>query len=99
GLDLAVEAAHRGGGEHAFGRAPGPHHRVHSGPHHGGGDPGREVAVTNKADARARFSDIGDEPFVTRTVEHDHHEVVHLAVERLGDDLQVVLDGGVDVDL
>ena len=68
-------------------------------PDHRGGDAGREVAVADEPDARARLADVGDEPLVARPVEDDDHEVVDLAVERLRDRLQVVLDGRVDVDL
>ena len=68
-------------------------------PDHGRGDAGGEVAVADQPDARARLADLGDQALVARPVEHDDHEVVDLAVERLGDGLQVLLHGGVDVDL
>ena len=63
-LDLAAQAAHRRGGDHALGRAADPHHRVHAGAAHRGGDAGREVAVGDQADARAGLADVGDELLV-----------------------------------
>ena len=38
------------------------------------------------------LADVGDQLLVARAVEHDHHEVVHVAVERPRDGLQVVRD-------
>ena len=72
---------------------------MHSGAHDRGRDPGGEVAVADEPDARPRLADVGDEPLVAGPVEHDDHQVVDLAVERLGERLEVVLHRGVDVDL
>ena len=67
--------------------------------HYGGRDAGREVAVADEADAGPRLPDVGDEPLMARAVEHDDDEVVDLAVQGLGDGLEVVLDRRVEVDL
>src|SRR5207245_2120359 len=99
GLDLAVEAAHGGGGQDAFGSAAGAHHRVDARAHHGRGDAGGKVAVADEPNACTGLPDIGNEPLVPWPVEHDDHEVVHLALERLGDGLEVVLHGRLDVDV
>src|SRR5205809_841174 len=67
----AVEAAERGGGEHALGGAADPHHGVHVGAPHGGRDAGREVAIADQFDARAGLADVGDQLLVARAVEDD----------------------------
>ena len=82
--DLAVQAAHRGRGQHAFGRAAGAHHRVDAGADDGGGDAGRQVAVADQPDARAGRADVGDQLLVARPVEHDDDEVLDLAAEAAG---------------
>src|SRR5439155_1187462 len=53
-LDLAVQAPHGGGREHAFGRSSRTHHGVNARAHYGGRDAGREVAVADEADAATR---------------------------------------------
>ena len=53
--DLAVQAAHRRGREHAFGRAAGAHHRVHAGADDRGRDAGRQIAVAESAGCARRW--------------------------------------------
>ena len=67
GVDLAAEAAHRGGRQHAFGRAARAHHRVHARSFHGGGNARRQIAVADQPDARARRADVRDQLFVARS--------------------------------
>src|SRR2546422_11701104 len=45
----------------------------------------------------ARGADVGDELLVPRTIEHDDHQVVDIAIEALGDGVQVVLDARVEM--
>ena len=63
-----------------------------------GGDARREVAVGDQPDARAGAADVLDQLLVARAIEDDDDEVLDLAVEALGDRLQVLLDGRVEVD-
>src|SRR4029079_6212556 len=95
GVDLAVQAAHRGGGQHAFGGAAGAHHRVDAGADDGRGDACRQVAVADQPDARAGRANVRNQLFVPRPVEHDDDQVVDTALEAPGDRLEVFLDGGV----
>ena len=52
--------------------------------------PAGEIPVPDEADAGPGLSDVGDQLLVAGAIEHDHHEVVHVAVEGPGDGLQVV---------
>ena len=61
-------------------------------------DGGREVAVADQTNARAGRADVGDQLLVARPIEHHDDEIVHLAVERPGNRLQVVGNRRVDVD-
>ena len=79
--DLAVQAAHRGGRQHAFGRAARAHHGVDARPDHRRRDAGREIAVADQADARAGRADVRDQLLVARPVEHDDDEIVDVAAE------------------
>ena len=97
--DFAVQAAHRRGRQHAFRRAAGTHHRVHAGSDDRRGDSSRQVAVANQADARAGLANFADQLFVTRPVEHDHHEIVDIAAETAGDRVQVVAHRRVEADV
>src|SRR6201987_130149 len=94
--DLAVKTAQSGGGEHTFGSAASAHNHVNAGANDGSGDAGGEVAVADQADARAGFPDVVDELLVARAVENDDDEVFDVAVEALGNGLQVVRNGGVE---
>ena len=51
-LHLTAETAQRGRGEHALGRPPDAHHRVHAGAGDGDRDRGRGVAVRDQLDPR-----------------------------------------------
>src|SRR5213076_2173350 len=98
GEHAAVQAAERGGGEHALGGAADPHHGVDVGAAHGRRDAGGEVAVADQLDARAGLADVGDQLLVARAVEDDDDQVLDVAPERAGDRLQVLVDRRVDVD-
>ena len=52
--DLAIQTAQRRCGEDAFGRAARPHHGVNARAADGGRDAGRQVAIGDQANARAR---------------------------------------------
>src|SRR5262245_60215986 len=66
--DFAVQAAHRRGGQHAFRRAAGPHHRVHAGAHDRRRNAGRQIAVADQPDARAGRADVRDQTLVPRAI-------------------------------
>src|SRR5215218_4626816 len=53
GVDFAIQASHRSGGEHAFRRAASAHHRVHAGADDGRHDRRGEIAVADQAYAGA----------------------------------------------
>ena len=61
-------------------------------PDDGDRDAGRQVAVADQPDPGAGLADLGDQLLVARPVEHDHHQVVDVAVERPRHRLQVVRD-------
>ena len=89
--NLAVQAAQRRRGEHAFRRAARSHHRVYAGAGDRRGDAGREIAVADQADARARLADVGDQLLVPRAVEHHDDQIVHAALQAAGDGLEVAV--------
>ena len=96
--DLAVQAAHRGRGQHAFGRAADAHDGVHAAADDSRGNARREIAVGNQADARASRTDLLDQLLVARTVEHGDDEVLDVALEAARDRLQVLGDRRVQAD-
>src|SRR5262245_6616181 len=71
GLDLAAEAAHRRGGDHALRRAADAHHRMHAGAGDRAADRGRQVAVADELDPGAGTADLGDQALVPGPVEND----------------------------
>ena len=58
-------------------------------------DPRGQVAIADQLNARSGLPDIGDQLFVTRAVEHHHHQVVHAAMQAASNVLQVVGNGSV----
>src|SRR6267143_144747 len=88
--NLPIQAAQRRGRKHAFRRAARAHHCVHARSDHRRGNPGREVAIANQPDARTRRAYLFNELFVPRPVQYDHHEIFNVAVQPLGNRLQVV---------
>src|SRR5579864_404617 len=64
----------------------------------GGRDTRGKIAVTDELDARAGLANVGDELLVAWTIEDDDDEVIHTALEAACDVLQVVRDGGVEID-
>ena len=97
-VDLAAQAAHRRGGDHALGRAADPHHRVHAAADHGRRDAGGQVAVADQPDARAGRTNLLDERLVPRPIEHDHDQVLDPAAQRLGDGAQVEAHRRIEID-
>src|SRR5208283_4991844 len=95
--NLAVEAAQGRGGEHAFWGAAGAYQHVNAGADYGSGDARGQVAVANQADTRADLANLFDHFFVTRAIENHDNQIFHVAVEALGDGLQVIGDGGVEL--
>ena len=95
---FAIQAAQRRGRQHAFGSSARAHHGVHAGTRHRRRDSGREIAIADQADARARLADIRDELLMPRPVEHHHHHVVHAPLQAPGDGLQVVFHRSVQID-
>src|SRR4051794_14218697 len=74
-LDLAAEATQRRGCDHALRRATGAHDRVDAGARDRARDRGREIAVTDELDSRARGADLFDERVVPRPLEDDDRDV------------------------
>src|SRR4051794_16696107 len=98
-LHASVQAAHRGGGEYALGRAAYAHRGVDAGPAHGGGDAGGEIAVGDQLDARARFADLRDEIVMPFAVEDHDGQFIDVALKRLGDLIQILVYGVVQIDV
>jgi len=55
-----IQAAQRGGSEHAFGRAAGAHDGVDASANDGSRDTGGKIAIADQANARARGADLLD---------------------------------------
>src|SRR5579872_6519577 len=98
GNDFSVQAAHRCCGNDALGGASSSHYGMDACPHHRSSDAGREVAVADQLDACAGSPNLVDEFLVPGSVEDDNHQVLHVAIEALGDHLEVVLHGSVEID-
>ena len=90
GLDLAAEAAQRGGGDHALGGAADAHDGVDAGPRDGARDGRREVAVADQLDPGTGRPDLVDERVVARPLEDDDGDVADLPAERVGDPVDVL---------
>jgi hypothetical protein len=72
---------------------------VNPGAAHGCGDAGGEVAVGDQLDARSRLADLGDEVLMAVAVEHHDGQLVDVALEGVGDLVEVLLDGGIEIDM
>src|SRR5207253_8403115 len=96
-LQLAAEAAKRGGCEHGLAGAADPDREVVVRAADRSGDRRGHVAVLDELDARAGVADLLDQIMVTRAVEDDRRHVVHPPPERLGDRLDVVADRAEEV--
>src|SRR6185312_10863828 len=73
------------GGDHAFRRAAGSHDCLHARAFDSSGDAGREIAIADEADARARLANVIDQLLVTRAAEHDTNEIFHVTIHGFGD--------------
>src|SRR5262245_10743811 len=71
--DLAIQAAHRRGGQHALWRPARAHDGMDAAADDGCRNPGREIAVANEPDSRAGGADVVDELLVSGPIEHDDH--------------------------
>src|SRR5262249_18830890 len=79
GLNLTVQASHRGRRENPFRSAAYAHHRVHSRSAHSRADARREVAVGDQTDTRSGAADLLNELLMARSIEHDNDEVFDVA--------------------
>ena len=96
---LAVKTAHRSRRDHALRRAANAHDRMNARPANGDGYTRRQVAIADQSNAGTRFANLPDQLLVTRPVQDDDGEVVHVAVECACDALQVFRHRQVKVDL
>src|SRR3546814_5267593 len=71
-LELAADAAQRGGGEHAPGRAARSHIDVDIGFGVGRRDDARDVAIGDQRDAAADRTQLGDDRFMARVRSDEH---------------------------
>ena len=78
---MAVQAAQSSSRENAFRGAAGAHYGVDAGANYSGADSGGEVAVGDEPDASAGGSNLIDQFFMARAVEHDNDKVFDFAVE------------------
>ena len=97
--DLAIQAAHRRGGDYAFRRAPDPHHRVHAASDDGCRNARRQIAIADQSDAGAGRANLLDQRRVTRSIEHDHHEILDVPFEAPRDRPKILARGRVETDL
>ncbi len=94
---IAVETANRRRRDHSLGCAAGAHHCVYAGSDDCSRDSGRKITVANQSNASARRPDIRDQLFMARTIEHHHHQVVHIAVQPTRDVLEIVGNGRIQI--
>src|SRR6185503_18510249 len=80
-----------------FWRTTSPHHRVDPTANHRGRDARRQISVADQSDTSAGLANVGDELLVTRSIEHDDHQILDLSAQRLRDRTQVVLDRSIQV--
>src|SRR5258706_8836032 len=97
-LHVAVETTNGGCGDDTLGRSARSHNHVNAGSDDGGCNAGRKIPIADEFYARARLADVGDESFVTRTVEHHDHQIVHAAMHAASDVSQVIGDWGIELD-
>ena len=97
-VDVAVEAPHRDGREHALRRPAGAHHGMDAGAGHRRDDRRRQVAIADQLDPRASGADVGNQLGVPGPVEHGDDQVVDVAGQRPRDGPQVVGDRGIEID-
>src|SRR5271169_4787350 len=95
--DLAVEAAQRRCGKHAFRRSARAHDHVHAGANDGGGDSSGEVAVPDEANAGSGLANLFDEFFVARAIQNDDDEIFDVAIQAPGNRFEVIGDGRVEL--
>ncbi len=98
-LELAAEAAQRGGRQHRLPRAADADRQVIVRAPDGGGDRGGDVAVLDQLDPSARGADLLDQVVVPGPVEDDRRDVADPPAEGLGDRLDVLRDGPPEVDV
>ena len=97
-LELAAEAAERGGGEDCLARAADPDRDVVVRAAHGGRHRRGHVAVLDQLDAGAGGADLLDQVVVARPVEDDRGDVAWPAPVGVGDRGDVVADRLAQVD-
>src|SRR5205085_3767752 len=85
GEDLAIQAAHGGSGDHAFGSASDSHDRMHARAQHRSGNAGGEIAITDQANTRSGGANVVHQLFVPRTVQHNHDQVFYVAIQAARD--------------
>ena len=78
-LERAAEALDRRGRDDALRRAADAHQHVDPGEGWAAAIDGRDVAVADQVDARARVAQLGDQVVVAVALEHDDGEIVRLA--------------------
>src|SRR5919107_1648231 len=99
GLHLAAEALHDRGGEDALRGATYSDYRVQVGPTHPYGDGRGKVAFRPYLDTRSRLADLLDQGLVPVAVQYGDGDLLGPAAEGLRYSLDVLRDGGIDVDI
>src|SRR6202008_2775781 len=95
---IAVETANGSRRDHPLGSATRAHDCVHAGANDGRGDSGGKVAVTDQANARPCRSDIGNQLFMTRTVEHDDDQIFDVTIQTPGNVFKIVSHRSIEFD-
>ena len=71
---------------------------MHSGPDNSGGNTRRQIPITDQADAGPSGTNISNQFFMPRAIEHDDDQVFHVAIHPLRDVFQIVGHGSVEID-
>src|SRR2546428_11769748 len=87
---VTIQAADGSSRDDAFRCSARAHNRMHAGTNDSSGDARRKIAIADQLDARARGANIGNQLLVTGTVEHNDDEIFDVALQPLGNVLQVV---------
>ena len=98
GLHEAAERLDRRGRGDALGAAADADAHVDARLVASGVDAAGHVAVEHEAGSGSGGTDLGDEPLVSRSIEHGHAKLAHVLADSLREGADVVADGPLDVD-
>ena len=82
---------------HTFRRAARTHHGMNACAAHGRRNSRSQVAIADQLDARARPANLVDQILVARPIQHDHYQVLDVAMQSLGDHPEIDRRRGIQI--